>query len=209
MGSAAPLLILVLALGCDQAATSGNSGIPEESRQKITKEQVVRFAQEINTRGALKPPLDTQIETHFQLARQVLSDDALLSIFHKPQTIKRRVLLEYHDTISVNGMLQTNCSYELDDCEMVIHLTLLPSNDAKVAQHMREAHTNKDVVRSEKSGGKDIYIGKGVGHTGGGVFGEKLFVTFFARKPGGEPADFGVNEAQLWTVLQSVASRVE
>jgi hypothetical protein len=203
-------IILLLVLGCDRTPTSSTSGIPEVSRQAISKQQVVRFTEEINKRNASNPALNPQIETHFQLVRQVLSDDAILSVFENPKLIKRRLLLEYQDTVKVNGMLQTNCSYELNDCEVVIHLTLLPCNDADLAKHMRGSWINKDVVRSEKRGKKDVFISKSERHMGGTVFGERLLVSFFARNPGAASGnEFAMNEERLWTVLQSVASRVE
>ena len=197
------VMVLLVAFGCD-------SGIPEVNRQKISTEQVVRFAQEINKRDAIKPAIDSTIRTHFQLVGQVLSDDAVLSVFDKPKVLRRRVLVEYHDTVSVNGMLQTNCAYELGDCEVVIHLTLLPSSDADLTEHMRTAGTSSDVVRSEKSGDKDVFIRKGEKHMSGTVFGQRLLVSFSAWKPDGAAgSEFTMNEDRLWSVLQSVASRIQ
>lgn len=198
------VLLLLPVIGCD------NSGAREESRQKISTEQVVHFAEAINKRNAIAPALNPKVETHFELVRQILPDDAMLSVFHRPKVIKKRVLLEYHDTISVNGMVQTNCSYELDDCEVVIHLTLLPATDAQLTESMRTSWTSNNVIRSEKIGAKDVFISRSNAHVGGTVFGQKLLVSFFSRKHAGVPeSNFAMSEPYLWEVLQSLAARVE
>ena len=197
-------IILLLVFGCDQKPKNNGSSTPE-----VSKQQVVGLAEAINKRNAINPALNPQIETHFQLVAQILPDDVILSVFDKPKVIKRRVVLEYHDTVSVNGMLQTNCSYQLDNCEVVIHLTLLPNNDANLVKQMRASWKNKDVIRSERSDEKDVFISKGEKHIGGTVFGERLLVSFFARNAGATAGSgFALDEARLWTVLQSIAARV-
>lgn len=204
-------VIIVLALSLvwacgDESATKGRR-IPEVYHQKISNEAVTRFINEINKRQAIKPAVDpAKVKTHFQLVQELLPDDVLLPLFIKPKEIQRRGLLEYLDTLDDNGMLQTNCRYEMADCELVIHLTLLPRTNLK--ETMRKSWKDRELVRIEQVSEKDVFIVKGDGYVAGTVFGQQLLVNFCSRKRG-QGSDFSMDEQRLWDVLQSVASRIE
>jgi hypothetical protein len=179
----------------------GAKGIKRYSEE----EQRVFIAKLIDSK-ALSIAIDpADIRTLVAFIRLLVPDEDLRAILKVSSDLQDVFIVELHDDLKTQGMIQSNTRYVFSTCEGNVHIALHP--EATLQQLRKNAQQGEYIIRSADLNGKGVLMSKSDSHVGGSVYGKTLLVDVSVLSEGSKGEI--VDEKRLWVLLTTLAEKIE